>query len=83
MLRSDPNLPWSWKLVPLRGSWTRLIIRLKRRYSRKSPNAWISALVLLEFGDFPMIRRVRNGIKARAESAARARGPENDARREG
>ena len=63
-----PDSTWSWKLVPLDGDRTRLITRLKQRYAWESPASAISALVLLEFGDFAMIRRVLKGIKARAEN---------------
>jgi hypothetical protein len=45
-----------------------LITRLKQRYAWESPASAISALVLLEFGDFAMIRHVLKGIKARAEN---------------
>jgi hypothetical protein len=70
-----PDSTWSWKLVPLEGDRTRLITRLKQRYPWESLASAMLALVLLEFGDFPMIRRVRKGIKARAEKATRAAGP--------
>ena len=63
-----PDSTWSWKLVPLDGDRTRLITRLKQRYAWKSPASAVSALVLLEFGDFAMIRRVLKGIRARAEN---------------
>jgi hypothetical protein len=63
-----PDSTWSWKLVPLDGDRTRLITRLKQRYAWESPASAISALVLLEFGDFAMIRRVLKGIRARAEN---------------
>lgn len=63
-----PDSTWSWKLDPLDGDRTRLITRLKQRYAWESPASAISALELLEFGDFAMIRRVLKGIKARAEN---------------
>jgi hypothetical protein len=68
LLWEKPDSTWSWELVPIDGDRTRLITRLKQRYAREKPASAISALVLLEFGDFPMIRRVLKGIKARAES---------------
>jgi hypothetical protein len=52
----------------LAGGRTRLVTRLKQRYAWESPASAVSALVLLEFGDFAMIRRVLKGIKARAEN---------------
>jgi hypothetical protein len=63
-----PDSTWSWRLLPLEGARTRLITRLRQRYAWEAPAAALSALVLLESGDFPMIRRVLKGIKARAES---------------
>ncbi len=68
LLWEKPDSTWSWKLVPLDGDRTRPITRLKQRYAGESPASAISALVLLEFGDFAMIRRVLKGIKARAEN---------------
>jgi hypothetical protein len=68
LLWEKPDSTWSWKLLPLAGDRTRLVTRLKQRYAWEAPGAAVSALVLLEFGDFPMIRRVLKGIKARAEN---------------
>jgi hypothetical protein len=67
LLWEKPDSTWAWKLVPLEGGRTRLITRLKQRYAWEDPGSAILTLVLLEFGDFPMIRRVLRGIKARAE----------------
>jgi hypothetical protein len=67
LLWEKPDSTWAWKLVPLEGGRTRLISRLKQRYPWKNPGSAIVSLVLLEFGDFPMMRRVLKGIKARAE----------------
>jgi hypothetical protein len=67
LLWEKPDSTWAWRLIPLDGRRTRLISRLKARYAWESPGSAILTLVLLEFGDFPMMRRVMNGIKARAE----------------
>ena len=67
LLWEKPDSTWAWKLIPLEGGRTRLITRLKQRYVWEKPGSAILSLVLLEFGDFPMIRRVMKGIKARAE----------------
>jgi hypothetical protein len=76
LLWEKPDSTWAWKLLPLDGRRTRLISRLKARYAWEKPGSAILTLVLLEFGDFPMIRRVLKGIKARAErmSAQRSTG---------
>lgn len=70
LLWEKPTSTWSWKLVSLEGDRTRLVTRLKQRYAWEKRAAAISALVLLEFGDFAMIRGVLKGIKVRAEDLA-------------
>jgi hypothetical protein len=67
LLWEKPDSTWAWKLIPLDGGRTRLISRLKARYAWQRPGSAILTLVLLEFGDFPMMRRVLRGIKVRAE----------------
>ena len=67
LLWAKPDSTWAWKLIPLVGGRTRLVSRLKARYPWETPGSAMLTLVLLEFGDFPMMRRVMNGIKARAE----------------
>ena len=62
---------WAWKLIPLAAGRTRLITRLKQRYPWESPAMAVMTLILLEFGDFPMIRRVLTGIRLRAERLQR------------
>jgi hypothetical protein len=67
LLWEKPDSTWAWKLISLDGGRTRLICRLKQRYAWEKPGMAIMALILLEFGDFPMMRRVLKGIKVRAE----------------
>jgi hypothetical protein len=67
LLWDKPDSTWAWKLTPISGGGTRLTTRLKCRYQWESPAMAMVSLVLLEFGDFPMIRRVLKGVKARAE----------------
>jgi len=59
---------------------TRLIARLKQRYQWESPAIALFTLVLLEFGDFPMMRRLLSGIKSRAERASSAEGAADSGR---
>ncbi len=68
MLWEKPDSTWAWKLVPLEGARTRLITRLKERYTwRSSPlNAFLS-LILMEFADFPMMRKLLLNVRNRAE----------------
>lgn len=67
LLWEKPDSTWSWKLIPVAGGRTRLVTRLKQRYAWENPGMAVLTVVLLEFGDFPMIRRVLRGIKVRAE----------------
>jgi len=69
LLWAKPDSTWSWQLHPLAGDRTRLVTRLKLRYPWESPVMAFLTLLLIEFGDFPMMRRVLKGIKARAERA--------------
>ncbi|MDR6417679.1 hypothetical protein [Pseudarthrobacter sulfonivorans] len=62
---SKPDSSWAWQLTRLPLGRTRLVTRLKQRY-RPSPSV-ILTVTLLEFGDFPMMREMLQGIKARAE----------------
>jgi hypothetical protein len=68
LLWTKPNSTWAWKLVPLPGGRTRLLTRLKQ-YNDWHASAPMAALtvVLFEFGDFPMMRKLLLGVKARAE----------------
>jgi hypothetical protein len=71
MLWAKPHSTWAWKLVPLAGGRTRLIVRLKERYEwRRAPANALVTLVLFEFGDFAMMRKLLLGVKRRAESLA-------------
>jgi hypothetical protein len=71
MLWAKPHSTWAWKLVPFDGGRTRLIARLKDRYEwRTSPGKALLTLILFEFGDFPMMRKLLVGVKRRAERLA-------------
>jgi hypothetical protein len=72
LLWAKPDSTWSWRLVPLEGGRTRVITRLKQRYAWETPVPAFLTMILLEFGDFPMMRRVLKGIKVRAERMARS-----------
>jgi hypothetical protein len=68
ILWQKPNSTWAWKLVPLDGGRTRLITRLKALYAwPASPGNALLTLILFEFGDFPMTRKLLLGVKRRAE----------------
>jgi len=72
LLWGKPDSTWAWKLVALPNGGTRLITRLQQRYQWESPGMALFTLLLLEFGDFPMMRRVLRGVKERAEGLARS-----------
>ena len=71
LLWSKPDSTWSWTLTTLPGGRTRLVTRLKQRYQWESPGMAVFTLVLLELGDFPMMRRMLTGIRERAERLAK------------
>jgi hypothetical protein len=71
LLWAKPHSTWAWTLRPLDGSGTRLVTRLKERYPwRSAPGAALLTVVLFEFGDFPMMRKLLLGIQRRAERLA-------------
>lgn len=59
---------WTWQLVPGPDGSTRLITRVRSRYRWLSPS--IAFSVLLEFGDFWMMRKMLLTLRQRAESAS-------------
>ena len=67
LLWNKPDSTWAWRLSADAPGRTRLVSRLKQRYPWETPGMAIFTLALLEFGDFPMMRRVLKGIKHRAE----------------
>ncbi|HET9317910.1 MAG TPA: hypothetical protein VFQ51_20115 [Vicinamibacteria bacterium] len=66
---SKADSTWAWPLMPVPPSRTRLVTRIRQRYDWHSPGSALLTAVLMEFADFPMMRRMLKGIKARAESA--------------
>jgi hypothetical protein len=55
-------------LTPTGGDGTRLVTRVHAVYDWRRPVAAALGVVLMEFGDFAMQRRMLRGIKVRAES---------------
>jgi len=74
LLWSKPDSTWAWRLSMGADGRTRLVSRLKARYPWESPVMAAFTLVLLEFGDFPMMRRMLGGIRDRAERMAATSG---------
>jgi hypothetical protein len=69
MLWEKAASTWAWKLLPIDGQHTRLIIRLRCRYRWSRPTI-VTDLILMEIGDFPMMRKLMLGIKRRAERSS-------------
>jgi len=59
---------WAWKLLPIDEEHTRLLIRLKCHYRWNRPTI-VTDLLLMEVGDFPMMRKLMLGLKLRTERA--------------
>jgi hypothetical protein len=66
MLWKKAASTWAWKLIPIDEESTRLVIRLKCYYRWARPTI-VTDLILMEIGDFPMMRKLMLGIKQRAE----------------
>jgi hypothetical protein len=75
LLWRKPDSIWSWVLRDLGGGRTRLVTRVHALYDWSHPAIAAFGVVLLEFGDFAMMRRMLLGIKQRAERMSRAAVP--------
>jgi hypothetical protein len=72
LLWRSPNRTWAWRLVPLPDGRTRLVTRLHTVYEWSRP--WVLVtVVLMEVGDYPMMRRMLRGLRTRAETLHRVR----------
>ena len=67
LLWTKPDSTWAWQLTPTDGR-TRLVTRIHALYDWRNPPMALLGMLLMEFGDFAMLRRMLRGIKARAES---------------
>lgn len=70
LLWQQPVSSWAWQLEPIPGGATRLVTRLRIFYDWRQPAKAGFSVLLNEFGDFPMMRRMLLGIKHRAERQA-------------
>jgi hypothetical protein len=71
LLWTMPGSTWAWQLTPVPGDGTRLVTRVHAVYDWRRPLTAVLGVLLLEFGDFAMMRRMLRGIKSRAEGLAR------------
>ncbi len=74
VLWRTPNRTFAWRLVPLPGGRTRVVTRLATVYEWSRPLV-LGTVVLMEFGDYPMMRRMLRGIRRRAEGRHRRMTP--------
>jgi hypothetical protein len=70
LLWRQPLSTWSWTLTELRQGGTRLVTRIRIQRDWRHPAASFLSVVLTEFGDFAMMRRMLRGIRDRAERLA-------------
>ncbi len=70
MLWRTPTSTWAWRLRPLPDGGTRLVTRLRTAYEGPLSDRLL-AVVLMELGDFPMMRRMLRGIRERAQAEHR------------
>lgn len=63
-----PDSTWAWMLTRV-GGGTRLVTRLRIRYEWSRPTQALASLLLTEFADFPMMRKMLLTLRARAEDA--------------
>ena len=74
LLWGKPDSTWVWRLTDLGGGHTRLVTRVHAAVDWRYPMTAILGMVLMEFGDFAMMRRMLLGIGERAESLHRRLG---------
>ena len=67
LLWRKPDSTWAWTLTPTEEGGTRLVTRIRAAHDRRTIGAWLSSLILLEVGDFPMQRRMLLHLRERAE----------------
>lgn len=72
LLWTKPDCTWAWALRPEPDGRTRLVTRVRLHHDRSRPLYALLGVVLMELGDFAMMRRMLLGIKARAEAVGRA-----------
>jgi hypothetical protein len=69
---AKPDSTWAWKLSGSYGG-TRVVTRLQMRYRWDQPGGALLSLILNEFGDFPMMRKMLLNIRDRAECTPQVR----------
>jgi hypothetical protein len=67
LLWTKSDSTWSWRLSP-EGEGTRLVTRVRAGYDWRHPATATAGVVLMELGDFAMMRRMLLGLRDRATS---------------
>jgi hypothetical protein len=73
LLWRKPDSTWVWVLTELPGGRTRLVTRVHAARDWSKPALAVGGVLLMEFGDFAMMRRMLLGLKDRAEGGSSAR----------
>jgi hypothetical protein len=68
LLWRKPDSTWAWVLAAAPNGGTRLVTRVQAAYDWSRPASAALGVLLMEFGDFAMMRRMLRGIRDRAES---------------
>jgi hypothetical protein len=68
LLWRKPDSTWVWQLTGTDHGTTRLVTRVHAVYDWRKPALAALGVLLMEFGDFAMMRRMLLGVKDRAET---------------
>ena len=68
LLWSKSDSTWVWRLSSLDGNQTRVVTRIHAFRDWRHPLSALLAVLLMEFGDYAMCRRMMLGIKTRADA---------------
>ena len=67
LLWRKPDSTWVWKLTDAGDGTTRLVTRVRAVHTWSHPLTALLGVILMELGDFAMMRRMLLGIRERAE----------------
>ncbi|NUR97526.1 MAG: SRPBCC family protein [Kribbellaceae bacterium] len=71
LLWATRDSTWAWQLNEQAAGRTRVVTRIRATRDWRRPGAALLSVLLLEFGDFAMLRRMLKGIKQRSEANQR------------
>ncbi len=75
LLWRKPDSTWAWQLTETEHGTTRLVARVHAVYDWSHPGTALVGVVLMELGDFAMMRRMLRGIKQRVEALTESPDP--------